>query len=107
MKEKLIAFETAKLAKEKGFHGNMGKGYGSDGKIDTYRGHAPFPVCTQSLLQKWLREEHGIHIQSFLTWSLSYSFSVFKGLEAQEETNDGSYEEMLEDALVIALNLIP
>lgn len=72
MKEQLISFETAKLAKSKGLVWD-GKGnrflndylpYLDDGnvRIDfTYNGEY-FPCCPQSLLQKWLREKYDIHI---------------------------------------------
>jgi hypothetical protein len=87
MKEQLISFETAKLAKEKGFnieckyryfkvdkHSTFSKFHPIDSYITstlTYEedtsgclpssktGEAP----TQSLLQKWLREVHQIYVQ--------------------------------------------
>ena len=73
MEEQLISFETAKLAKEKGFILGIGwfgfnnKFYVSEGAqigmlCDNHRGENPV-ACTQSLLQKWLREKHKIHIQ--------------------------------------------
>lgn len=78
MKEELISFETAKLAKKKGlsitdtldmwekYTGykedksivNFGKSYFEIiGKDSIY-----YPCCTLTLLQKWLREIHRIHI---------------------------------------------
>ena len=73
MEEQLITFETAKLAKEKGFpklevngYPKIATGYTKEG-IETivmdrsYYYQAP----TQSLLQKWLREKHNIEIQIF------------------------------------------
>lgn len=76
MKEQLISFETAKLAKEKGFNLKCGNGF----SIDCHGGYAPFTTIirhintdkttgihyaspTQSLLQKWLREVYNIHIE--------------------------------------------
>jgi len=78
MKEQLITFETAKLAKEKGFDKKSGRAWYTD---TTLAGHDPtklqeslgmlhywnadsniYEACTQSLLQKWLREKHGIFI---------------------------------------------
>ena len=86
MKEQLINFETAKLAKEKGFDVYTKKVYvetleytlemgrGGDctfpyqaprilnsGRFDTYDiVHCNAP--TQELLKKWLREKHNIHM---------------------------------------------
>ena len=79
MEETLITFETAKLAKEKGFNWNVLHSY-RDGKLDYedyFRGTIDemyfnangknrtkfkeiISTPTQSLLQKWLREEHNI-----------------------------------------------
>ena len=72
MEDQLISFETAKLAKEKGFILGIGwfgfnnKFYVSEGAqigmlCDNHRGENPV-ACTQSLLQKWLREVHDIEI---------------------------------------------
>lgn len=61
MGDQLISFETAKLAKEKGFilgigwHGIDGKFYHNGQLTDNHRGDNPC-APTQSLLQKWLRE---------------------------------------------------
>ena len=82
MQDQLISFETAKLAKEKGFKipttvmykGNE-KSYGHNNEwgIDEKRLDGKFPytnqqwysIPTQSLLQKWLREVHNIHVNIF------------------------------------------
>ena len=72
LKEKLISFETAKLAKEKGFHiSSRGEGMCKrvfiNGElvntIFSSKDHIHAP--TQSLLQKWLREVHNTHIQVY------------------------------------------
>jgi hypothetical protein len=89
MKEQLISFKTAKLAKEKGFdveclnfytkprskmfgideHGrnypstNKSKKLYSIGKDATLHIENVMFAPTQSLLQKWLREVHNIHIE--------------------------------------------
>jgi hypothetical protein len=85
MKEKLINFETAKLAKEKGFDLDTFQYYHNKGRLhDTLNpkyedgssmptGHSSslnwnslkkhYSAPTQSLLQKWLREVHGIIVQ--------------------------------------------
>ena len=65
MEDTLITFETAKLAKKKGFLKEWAdlaykkddqKLYGDTGIYTDY------PAPTQSLLAKWLREEHNLHI---------------------------------------------
>ena len=79
MKEQLVEFETAKLAKEKGFNYPTSCGYEEKGEI--YRPHywdsdcetnmivlkedsldedVPYLAPTQALLQRWLRGEHNI-----------------------------------------------
>ena len=72
MKDQLVTFETAKLAKEKGcnIHSVLyfsTKGipssteiYHTDEWIDK-NGTLDYYRHTQSLLQKWLREKHKIH----------------------------------------------
>lgn len=87
MKEQLISFETAKLAKEKGFNEYCKLQYvetlehtieshhnGNEYTIShvlprpLYISHLSehdIPICnapTQALLQKWLREIHNIHV---------------------------------------------
>lgn len=73
MKDELITFETAKLAKEKGFNNGSGYGYGISRKpeIPHYgnvfknsdsNNSVNFEAPTQSLLQRWLREVHNIFI---------------------------------------------
>ena len=85
MEEELISFETAKLAKEKGFniptisyYNPKGRSEESEGYMTerlessnwndgqgSYPTHAKDVECsapTQSLLQKWLREVHKINI---------------------------------------------
>lgn len=87
MKEQLITFDTAKLAKEKGFklqsnpfgyitkfyNHNTGTllSYGRTGKTDLSKAYyAP----TQSLLQKWLREIGDIYVSiNTLTEFRTYS----------------------------------
>ena len=78
MKEELITFETAKLAKDKGFNiwCNQRYNYGlRDSSLIGKLEHSPYPppkgikidsnqifAPTQSLLQKWLREKYDLHI---------------------------------------------
>ncbi len=114
MKEQLITFETAKLAKEKGFKEMVANHYttelvmpkktilGASTNGEEDKVSAP----TQSLLQKWLREEHNIHIESALTFGLRYSFKVYKGIDVGMNTDVDTYEEALEKGLYEALKLI-
>jgi len=78
MKEQIISLETGELAKKKGFD-NPVRDYASlgekfDGDITYYHYTTSEPsrwncirhtvaLPTQSLLQRWLREEHGYHVQ--------------------------------------------
>ncbi len=83
MEDELIKFETAKLAKEKGFNYNCYCGYDKNGEI--YRPHYWELSCetnmivlkesdldedviylrpTQSSLKQWLREVHKIHVEN-------------------------------------------
>lgn len=74
MTEKLVSFEVAKLLKEKGFnewcewgiHSNTGEiidldVYPEVGRLNQYmKEYCSMP--TQALAQRWLRENHKIHI---------------------------------------------
>jgi len=75
MKETLITFETAKLAKEKGFNISTIYGFDLDGSElfnilyltewnhkKSKVGKIFFSRPTQSLLQKWLRDVHKIRV---------------------------------------------
>lgn len=119
MKEELISFETAKLAKEKGFdEKGCSHLYQLDEKLvagnrETYQNRTHcITAPTQSLLQKWLREEHNYFVAIYPIkdgWdgdvrscnpkdnfhSSDTSFSTFK-----------TYEEALEKGLYEALKLI-
>ncbi len=71
MKEQLISFETAKLAKEKGFNiSNSGYFYDKKGDkimdtpLDKFLWGGKYPASTQSLLQQWFKEKHNIFLQS-------------------------------------------
>lgn len=119
MKEQLISFETAKLAKEKGFPQNfsyaqfinMGKGewkfYNKEDadNLDDSIGIGKNIRCsapTQSLLQKWLRKVHGIDV---LPYKVGDKYTtVYNGSENEGLKN--TYEEALEKGLQEALKLI-
>jgi hypothetical protein len=74
MKEEIVTFDTAKLAREKGFNYRCHKfTYLIGEKIydGEYLNHnkevkkfiSKISIPTQSLLQKWLREKHNCYIQ--------------------------------------------
>ena len=101
MEDTRITFETAKLAKEKGCDlenctcGGYPDGICSDKRI------------SQSLLAKWLREEHNIHL-------IAYKNINIDGYDWCYITTDGitninsykTYEEAYEIGLQEALKLI-
>lgn len=162
MKEQLITFETAKLAKERGFNIPSHSYYFEDGEFkefeinDTYGYYGveytvnrtefynnwndkmkttkqgdkcfgcdnnpkyleTFSAPIQSLLQKWLREVHNIHINGEVRWNnfnkkeLIYEFWIKDMREVKPSTRVHtepsilSYEEALEKGLQEALKLI-
>lgn len=103
MEDKLIEYTTAVLAKEKGFNeptvnhwerGIDGAGWGlfnspgfilkNDELTLTYINETNDEICgefsapTQSLLAKWLREIHNIHIEINAETDFKYTFSIEK-----------------------------
>ena len=127
MEDTLINFETAKLAKEKGFELNSICYYQlySEGQLryklftedDENGGYVNedslnrIAVVTQTLLQKWLREVHeiSIKIDDYYTNSrVRFDYNVCE-LGSQEDNPVGifeTYEEALEIGLYQALLLI-
>ena len=146
MEEQLITFEIAKLAKEKGFNipvanfYNTGKkhyvstGYeyqsDRDAISDWNDGKGSYPTraeeveCsapTQALLQKWLREVHGINIfmtfkpnikkWDFIPYSMDMNAKEYIKYNYEYTTQNNqrrfnTYEEALEIGLQEALKLI-
>ena len=119
IRDELVSLETAKLAKEKGFP--LQKVIKQDGRAFFYelpQSHPVWANCdawylpTQSLLQRWLREEKGIDIAIVPLISEVYSYIVYNILDRNNrvvETNAGykTYELALEDALDYSLkNLV-
>lgn len=128
MDDNLISFETAKLTKEKGFNIHC-RWYFDDENGELYE-NKDFPhnswngnlfAPTQSLLQKWLRELHGvdIHITRNKPSYREYRVEIYKVdntpnyiyFQINEENSKfckwfDDYEEALEAGLVEALNLI-
>jgi hypothetical protein len=129
MEEQLITFETAKLAKEKGFDGMCYGGYyryntdknpiwlHTDGtfKSLSYRNRSTITkditlAPTQSLLQKWLRKIHIIHVEVIWLDTLSdiYVYRILTvgyGIRP-DSIHYSSYEEALEAGLIEALKII-
>ena len=93
MEDTRITFKTAKLAKEKGWNGDFVESH----KI----------LTSQSLLAKWLREEHNIHLIAYKNINIDgydWCFITTDGI-----TNINSYktyEEAYEIGLQEALKLI-
>ena len=117
MNEQLISFETAKLAKEKGLtYNNVGQSYRPDGRFTYGRNDDLFyPAPTQSLLQKWLREKHNIHIVVNPTIEMHWTFGLINlgneniklnGPIVYNNHDYNTYEEALEIGLQEALKLI-
>jgi hypothetical protein len=129
MKDQLISYETAIIAKEKGFDipiMQSGQVYCTELKeimtivdsnaIRNWNDSKFTNICsapTQSLLQKWLREEHDIHLMiepifSELTRSIrEFNVSCYiNGREIDIDYNFKFYEQALEAGLLKALKLI-
>lgn len=121
MKEELIKFETAKLAKEKGF--KLGSEWQirllynlPDGKTFCEKTkETPEYACeapTQALLQKWLREEHQLFVEVFTnvfgkTQLVKVRrFNKRERLQSSNIESFGTYEQALEAGLVKALKLL-
>ncbi len=129
MKEQLITFETAKLAKEKGFDELTLNLYVVDPDVRTVKAnnngrtnsnyierkdYKVYSRPTQSLLQKWLRDKHFIYVSVIpsyigndfkkrLYFELSFNKYIRQVLgSGYKET----YEEALEEGLIEALKLI-
>lgn len=126
--EEICTYEVAKLAKEKGFNVPTHFAYNENCRRAMYmelclnrntKDSRSISAPSQSLLQRWLREEKGIHISINYQQGVdeecpSYDYSVYRwpiNTEAfvSEEWKDGysTYELALEDALKYALeNLV-
>jgi len=135
MEEKIIDFETAELAKEKGFDWETDKSYIErlEYSFEDRRKHEEVTmdyipprilptkyedkhlkiVCsapTQSLLQKWLRDEHDILVlvdEGFfnLIWKIIIPDHELPQ-KIYSEDNFNTYEKALEEGLQKALKLI-
>lgn len=132
--DELVSFETAKLAREKGFNvqtfdwydytGNYHKGFIPHELHECPR-YKEYYAPTQSLLQRWLREEKGIYIEVYVDWEDSIDYEMIRYswrvttiyrvgnhdiggyYKNESEVYFYTYELSLEDALKYALeNLV-
>jgi hypothetical protein len=133
MEEQLISFETAKLAKEKGldfefcnvgWHGDFGDLKGDSypflGTYSFYKSiycnnkdEHQIQRPTQSLLQRWLREVHNIHLLLEPYYDeqkvLVYGFDLITERTEEEtivEKGFKTYEDALEVGLQESLKLV-
>jgi len=121
MKEQLITFGTAKIAKEKGFDiacidyftplTHKLESYTFCIKSNSLSDNISAP--TQSLLQKWLREEHSLHMEIFLSDNSPYTGYYYRVMTIGQyftTSHDGilsdKFEYALEKGLQEALKLI-
>ena len=119
--EEICTYEVCKLAKEKGFREKCIAHYYDDTK-DLYRSSTPqcynfggntSDAPTQSLLQRWLREEKGLHISIPLHKGEYKYFWGIDSLNRKKKEEDiaynlfDTYELALENALAYSLkNLV-
>ena len=120
IEEQYVTFETAKLAKEKGFDIPTRYGFSerrSLVRVDTSdnwnQDKELYSRPTQSLLARWLREVHDISVAAYRTWAMdnSYNYEILVGTDFEkmirEECEcDRTYEEAMEAGLQEALKLI-
>ena len=124
MKEQLIEFKTAILAKKKGLPQNIHYFSDYDSRPPYYGinnelcngDEKRFGTCkaiSQSLLQQWLRKEHKINIIVFPMLNdgidCYYNYDIYTNLaDTYSEclTYINTYEEALEKGLIEALKLI-
>ncbi len=120
MKEQLISYKTAKLAKEKKFDLNCHYAQFVEDEEPIYNESAHnwnlyeegYSVPTQSSLQKWLREVHKLSVEVFSDethWEVIVeklpSYSAYDS-EYSSDDKFNTYEEALEEGLKQALKLI-
>ena len=130
MRDDVILFETAKLARDKGFKIPCDGRYYWDHKwqlslmgavkctnnSDLKDRYASYCAPTQSLIQKWLRDEHRIYVTVssiedgetiLFDYSIKQKAQIFVFSEIQLKLQEfKTYEEALETGIIKALNLI-
>src|ERR1035437_1381955 len=115
MKEQLVSYKTAKLAKDKGFSlltlyyydfiGDIGSSSSDDQNWNQSK-ETIYSAPTQSSLQKWLRDERNFHLEitvNDLRWfvkgkRIDFFKDKIKGFNfpTTDRFNYKSYEEALE-----------
>lgn len=131
MQEALVRFQVAKLAKQVGFNLSSPAYYTCDdpiegqsnklvirdwiiwgelGKESPQIGTLIYSASTQSLLQRWLREVHNIHIEISYDIDNEYGGGYIIIVRTKSKVltfdNQKSYEEALEVGLYEALKII-
>ena len=110
MIERKVTYNTALIAKYKGFDENVDCVYYFDTKRYYYHGvisknsqiDNAISIPSQCQLQKWLREKHNIHI---CIWHNDLT-EKYRVDNSDDDKEYKTYEEALETALYEALNLI-
>lgn len=110
MKEQLVSWETAKLAKEKGYDEPSKTTYNKDKEVltdwldDMYNSKftTSYVAPTQSLLQKWLRDQT-IVVLVDINQQFGYTWKI---VSKREGGFKATYEEAFEAGLWEALKLI-
>ena len=111
LNDRLIEVGTSKLAKEKGFpqnHAviNAGLEWIDNDYEKSFR-------CTQTMLQKWLREVKQVNVcvmpERFIYdfGKIEYSATIFYGGETKLDNDFETYEQAMEAGLLEALKLTP
>lgn len=106
MTDQLVSFETAKLAREKGFPFDGSSTYKHVNILqDSLFGT---PLTTQSLLQKWLRENYNIHVHICVPYGHKWIMQLHDvtGNLINVDSYHDTYEQALEIGLQEALNLL-
>ena len=112
----LVTYEVAQLAKEKGFNEGC-LHYYQNGIVDTDGYYNHYNMCvknicsapTQSLLQRWLREEKKVHIEIYPVFPSPDQVKYGRWVVADAITKSipieyfDTYEQALEDALAYGL----
>jgi hypothetical protein len=121
MREQLISYNTAVLAKEKGFpqkqyyiyvisKNKRKKPYLTDINACHFSPERTYYSSTQTLLSKWLREKHDIIIEIQFD-TITFGYRIFNPFKVSDYFTDWkydkwSYEEALEEGLYQGLLLI-
>ena len=119
--EEYITIETAQLLKKKGFHVKIYDYYCGDFPMSSINKSdhnnckwgetEKVSYCsrpTQSVVQKWLRDEHNIHVSPKELWSRdkTYVFGFACTVNGSFIKTFDNHEDAFEDGLVISLNML-